>query len=186
MKHSLIAGAAVAAAVLLAADAASAAITMVGRGPAGDCFRAANGDRRDRSALDRCDLALAEDFLTTRDRAATLVNRAIIYLRRGQDDHALADLNAAVQLQPDLAEARIVRGAALIALRRFQDAVDEFTRALDLGVSHPERAYFQRAGAYEELGDARAAYYDYRRAAELAPGWHAPQVELARFQVRRQ
>jgi tetratricopeptide (TPR) repeat protein len=159
---------------------------MVGRGPALDCYRAAEIGRRDRSALDRCDLALAEDFLTTRDRAATLVNRAIIYLRRGQSAHALTDLDDAIQLQPDMAEAHVVRGGVLAALRRYREAVEEFTRALSLDMSQPERAYFQRAGAYEELGEARAAYHDYRRAAELAPGWRDPHVELARFQVVRQ
>src|SRR5690242_18157509 len=94
MKHMLIAGVAVAAAGLFVADPASAAITIVGHGPAGDCYLAANGARRDRAALDECDLALENQLLTPQDRVATLVNRSIIHLRRAEGASALADLDA--------------------------------------------------------------------------------------------
>lgn len=185
MKHFLLAGAAVAAALATALPS-EAYVIIVGRGPAADCYEAAASDRRDRVSIERCDLALAEDFLTLDDRAATLVNRAILYLRRGGAGQALSDLDAAIALKPDLTEAYVMRGAALVALNRHQDAVDQLTRALAMAPANPERAHFYRAAAHEELGDLRAAYTDYRRAAELAPDWRAPQLELARFQVRAQ
>src|SRR5262249_35019164 len=109
MKRLLIAGVAVAAASLFVCDAASAAITIVGHGPAGDCYHAANGPRRDLAAMDACNLALENQFLTIQDRAATLVNRAIIHLRRAERESALTDLDAAIALNSNLAEARIVR-----------------------------------------------------------------------------
>ena len=186
MKRRLIVSVVVTGANLLVFGAANAAVTIVGRGPASDCYQAATRARRDRIALDRCDLALESQFLTPQDQAATLVNRSIIHLRRNEGASAIADLDTAIALDPSLAEARIVRGAALVTLHRFQEAVDELTRALELGPAHPERAYFHRAAAYEELGDLRAAYRDYTRAAELAPGWRAPREELTRFQVRTQ
>ena len=37
----------------------------------------------------------------------------------------------------------------------------------------------------ESLGDARAAYYDYRKAQELAPDWLLPARQLKRFTVSR-
>ena len=39
--------------------------------------------------------------------------------------------------------------------------------------------------ANEGLGDLKAAYQDYSKAAELNPAWDAPKNELARFTVKR-
>jgi tetratricopeptide (TPR) repeat protein len=74
-----------------------------------------------------------------------------------------------------------MRGTALVELGRYAEAVDALTLALTLNPDRPERAYFYRAAANEELGRASAAYADYRRAAELAPDWGSPRTELTRF-----
>ena len=105
-------------------------------------------------------------------------------MRRDDDARALADFNAAVTLTPDSGEAHLMRGAALVELGRYAEAIETLTRAVSMNPERPERAYFYRAAAYEEVGDAHAAYRDYQRAAELAPDWRAPSLELARFQVR--
>jgi tetratricopeptide (TPR) repeat protein len=183
MKRALLAGAVIAAS-LFTPSANAAVIVIVGRGPALDCYMAAHNQRRDRDGVELCTLALDHDFLTREDRAATYVNRGIIQLRRGQTERALADLDDAVAVNSELAEAYVMRGAALVSAGRHQEAIADLTHALTLNPDHPERVYFYRAGAYEEVGNARAAYNDYRRAAELAPDWRDPTVELARFQVR--
>jgi len=183
MKRILLAGAVIAAS-LFTTSASAAVIVIVGRGPALDCYVAAHHQRRDRDGLELCTLALQHDFLTREDRAATFVNRSIILLRRRQTERALADLDDAVALKPDMAEAYVMRGAALTAAGRHEEAIEDLTNALALNPDDPARVYFYRAGAYEEMGNARAAYNDYRRAAELAPDWRPPAVELARFQVR--
>ena len=47
----------------------------------------------------------------------------------------------------------------------------------------PEKAYFNRALAYEGLDDEKSAYLDYQQAATLKPSWDAPRLELRRFTV---
>jgi hypothetical protein len=39
--------------------------------------------------------------------------------------------------------------------------------------------------AYEDQGDLKHAYIDYRKAAELNPSWDQPARQLARFNVDR-
>ena len=58
-----------------------------------------------------------------------------------------------------------------------------FTVALERNTARPAMAHFGRAMANEDLGNIPEAYRDYRRAAELEPGWTDVQTELARFQV---
>ena len=57
--------------------------------------------------------------------------------------------------------------------------------ALRLGVREPEKAYFNRALAYEGLDDEKSAYLDFQQALTLKPGWALPEHELLRFTVSR-
>lgn len=182
MKHMLFAGLVI---TLLAGASAEAAVVTTGSPYAEDCYRAALVQRDDVHALERCNTALREDFLTRRDRAATLVNRGIIHLYRGSFHDALRDFDAAIAAYPNLAEGHVHRGVALNAFHDWRGAIESLDRGLQLEPEEPAKAHFNRAIAHEELGDVAAAYHDYRRAAELAPEWSPPQRELTRFQVRR-
>jgi tetratricopeptide (TPR) repeat protein len=156
MKVTHFVGAALLLAMLAAPDAMATArrAVIIGLSPANDCYRAVLGHRQDAGSLAKCDMALADDFLPREVRAATLVNRAVLHLRRHESRGALMDANQALAMQ---------------------GALDQ---------DHSAMAYFYRANANEDLGNARAAYADYRHAAELNPAWAAPRTELARFQVR--
>ncbi len=127
---------------------------IVGVSPANDCYIAVTQRRQDGDAIDKCTLALTDDFLSRQVRAVTYVNRSVLHLRRHESRLALNDANEAIDLQNALSQ---------------DDAA---------------RAYFYRATANEDLGANRSAYEDYRHAAELSPSWAAPRTELARFQVR--
>ena len=179
MKYALFASVA----TLLAAGSAHAAIVTVGQGYARDCYDAAAQERSDLTALELCNSAIEEDFLTRQDRSATLINRGIVFLYRGQYAEALADFDAAIEASPDLAEGYTHRGVALLAYHDYRSAIEALNRGLTLEPSEPAKVYFNRAIAHEELGDIPAAYRDYRRAAELAPEWRPAQRELARFRV---
>jgi tetratricopeptide (TPR) repeat protein len=168
----------------LGIGAASAAVMVLGEGPAAACYEAARADRGDREALRDCDMAL-EGPITLRDRVATRINRGIIYVNRRQADQALVDFNEAIRLDPELGEAHVNRGAALMLRGDFRGAIDSINEGIALDTAELHKAYFNRAIAHEELGQLRAAYEDYQRAASLAPEWRSPQVELARFSVRR-
>ena len=80
-------------------------------------------------------------------------------------------------------EAYLNKGAALIRAENPGGALPLFTASLERNTARPEIAHYGRAIANESLGNARAAYDDYRRASELRPEWDEPLVELRRFRI---
>jgi len=175
---------ALATAMALALSAPANAVTFVSIGLAGACYDYARENRNSAEGLDQCSAALTAQRLSDRDRAATHVNRGIIHLRRGSYDMAMSDFDRAISVDPALAEGYINRGAALLRQQNYRGAVEAISQGLERSPEDPAQAYYNRAVANEELGNVRAAYNDYRRAAELRPTWDAPQFELSRFQVR--
>jgi tetratricopeptide (TPR) repeat protein len=146
------------------------------------CYENARDGLATAQALDQCDGAMTE-ALSPHDRAATYINRGVVHMNRGNPARALADFDNAIALQPQLAEGYINRGAALLVQNDLRGAIAAIDQGLQYTPEDPARAYYNRGVAHEDLGEIRAAYHDYRRAAELAPTWDAPRVELARFRV---
>ena len=172
---------------LALASPASAAITVIGNTSARLCYEAAeSGGAPSLSALARCDSALGDDNLERYEQVATLVNRGILKLRMRRIDAAIADFDAAIAQDPEQGEAYLNKGMAALHLQDgWQQAVPLFDTALGKRTRRPEIAYFGRAVAHEMAGKVKAAYFDYRQASRLAPGWDQPQAELARFTVRQ-
>lgn len=174
-----------AACVLAASTAAQASVTVIGGGLARDCSLAAfNGESATRYES-LCTQALDTEMLSPKDRAGTYVNRGVFRLRRAEFAKANGDFNRAVELKPDLGEAYVNRGAAAVGAKRYADGLADLNKAIALGVDEPEKAYYNRALAYEGLDDLKAAYFDYQKAVELSPTWEAPKRELVRFSVER-
>ncbi|HWA60915.1 MAG TPA: hypothetical protein VG939_06045 [Caulobacteraceae bacterium] len=180
----LAAGVAVAA-VLGAAGSARASVTVIGNGMAGDCSTAALHGKSDNESIRMCSEALEDEALNARDRAGTFINRGVMHLRRLAFDAARADFNVAIQLDPKIGEGWVNRGAVAIAQKRYQDGLSDINKGLELGVEEPEKAYYNRALAYEGLENAKAAYLDYQQAVTLKPDWILPQQQLLRFTVTR-
>ena len=180
MKHALWIGAV---AVALTASNASAALLVLGGAASKSCYEAATAEADNAADVHTCTTALLEEPLDQRDRAATLINRGIIYMHRSDAASALADFDAAIRLQPSLAEGHANRAAALLEQRDYRAALDAVALSLTLNPIDPAKAYYSSGVAHEELGEISAAYRDYRRAAELAPDWQPAQRELERFHV---
>jgi tetratricopeptide (TPR) repeat protein len=179
MRSAILAGL-----MILCAGRAAAAVTVFGGGKeAQACYAAAKAGRSDDVAIDVCTLALQQPDLTDQDRGGTLINRGVMYLRRMTLPSAQADLDAGVSLDPAAGEGWLDRGAVYIAERRWRIGIAFVDRAIALGVVEPEKAYYDRARAEEELDDAKAAYFDYLKAVELKPDWDLPKTELTRFSV---
>jgi len=174
-----------AAALAAIAAPAAASVLVMGTGMAADCSKAAFNGRSDKDAVVLCSRALDEESLARRDRAGTLVNRGVMLLRSKAYDAARADFDKAITLEPTLGEAFVNRGVSLMADKAYAEALAEIDRGLALGVDEPAKAYYNRALVQESLGDARAAYYDYRKAQDLAPDWALPARQLTRFTVSR-
>lgn len=170
-------------AALLSAGPSGASVTVFGDSFASTCSKYAREGRLDTAALDICGAALSEGVISRHDLAATYVNRATIQLHRQDWSSALLDLNAALNVDQRLGEARVNRGAVYIAQGKPRDAIVEIDAGLQLGSDEPEKAYYNRAIANELLEDVRSAYFDYRKASDLAPNWTEPQAALVRFKV---
>jgi tetratricopeptide (TPR) repeat protein len=133
------------------------------------------------AVVSTCTDALSFRHLTRQSEIQLLVNRGVTHLRRRENEEALADFDAVVAIDREHAEAQMNRGAALIQLRRYGEAIAAFTEALGLDVRDPYKAYFNRGAAREALGDARGAYEDYNTALEIYPNWAPADAELQRF-----
>ncbi|MBU1374323.1 MAG: hypothetical protein KKE02_21625 [Alphaproteobacteria bacterium] len=171
--------------LIAGAGASQAAVTVLGGGMAKECSDAALGGESDTKFEDICSQALETEILSLRDRAGTYVNRGVLKLRRKDFGGAQFDFDRAIQTKPDLGEAYVNRGAASVGARRYSEGLADINKALALGVDEPEKAYYNRALAYEGLDEMKAAYFDYQKAIELKPEWDQPKKELARFTVER-
>ncbi|MBW3617539.1 MAG: tetratricopeptide repeat protein [Proteobacteria bacterium] len=184
-----IAAAAVALSVALsafgAAGSAVAGTQTFGASDARRCMNAAFAGSTATTALEWCNMALAEGLLTPANRVGTLVNRGVLLMNRRDYASALADFEAALAMSPASGEALFNRGSVRIAQGRFSEGMADIDRSLALGLRQPEKAFYNRAIAREELSDAAGAYRDYLEAARLKPDWGLPRQELARFTVQR-
>jgi len=158
-------------------------VTVFGNTDAQACYIQTRLFSGSSDALTFCDKALKSTDLTTKDRAATLVNRGINLSRSEKHDLALADYRQAIELMPDLAEAYLNRGNTYIFRSQFRLALADYDRALELGTKEPYAAYYNRGLAYEALKDLKSAYKDFLHAQELRPDWSYPAERIARYQA---
>ena len=163
---------------------AMAGVTVIGSSSAHMCYLAAESAAMPGpSDLRQCNAALGEAVVDSRNITATYVNRGILHLRRGDVDGAMRDFDEALRRDPSEPEAYLNRGSALLRREQTGEALAMFSQALEHNTRRPALAHYGRAMAHELLGDVRSAYYDYRRASEIDPGWGAPREDLQRFRV---
>jgi tetratricopeptide (TPR) repeat protein len=169
-------------ATALSATAANAAVTVLTSGEAESCYQAAENGWDASEYIPICNFAL-NTYLSPRDRAATLVNRGILKLSRVDGDGSLDDFNKGLKIDASIAEGYVDRGASLILLKRFDEALAEINKGMAMHSKKPEVAFFDRAMAYEGLGNVQAAYEDYKQAQLIDPYFDEPTQELKRFKV---
>lgn len=161
--------------------AASGDVILNGNPQASACQEAAKFGDFNNTGIDECSLALGGALLSAHDRAATYTDRGAIHMQHRQFLVAKDDFDAALALDPNLANAYVDRGGTFIALKRYAEAIADIDHGLSLGADQPEKAYYNRAIADENLKDLQTAYADYLKASELAPNWAPPKTDLARF-----
>jgi lipoprotein NlpI len=131
------------------------------------CAPAAAGDW-DR-AIAACSRLVAMRSLKSAERAAAHLNRGVAYLRKGDADRALADLNAALEIDPADVVALNRRGEAYAAKADFQRAFADFSEAVRLNPRYP-LAFRNRARIHFYRGNFDAAAEDFRFAEQADPG----------------
>ena len=165
--------------------ASQAAVTVLGNGLARVCFTTAEFGGNPTDGIAACTEALEQTALPVHDRAATLVNRGILYSRVDEPETALKDYTDGLALDPTMGEGYVDRGAAYIVLKRYDDAMQDINKGISLNANRLQIAYYDRAIIQEALGNVRAAYEDYKKAVEIEPGFALANEQLARFRVIR-
>jgi tetratricopeptide (TPR) repeat protein len=167
----------------LLSQGAQAAVTVLGNGLSRTCYETAEFGGSPEDGIKACTDALDQMALPMRDRAATLVNRGILYSRFDEPKMAIADYDKGIEMEPGLGEAYVDRGAALIVLSRYDEAVQDIDKGIAMGANRLQIAYYDRGLAQEALGNVRAAYEDYKKATEIEPTFTLASSQLARFKV---
>ena len=109
-----------------------------------------------------------------------LNNRGVAYLNLRELDEALADFEAAIDLEPDYAEAYANRGRIHLDREDYDRAIEDLDRAIELAESLTE-AYGNRGLAYQYLGDDKQALADFTRAIDID---HHPQAYYNRAALK--
>ena len=153
-----------------------------GEATAQECYRsatlAAQLNIASRGDLESCAYALKHAPLDIHDRAATFLNRGIINAAMGEFEDAKKDYEKARRLAPEHGEIYVNRGNIFFLGQVYDKAVMEYTHALELDIAKKHIAHFNRALAYEKLGEFDKAETDYLTALELAPEWEAAKTKL--------
>ncbi|MEZ5992977.1 MAG: protein kinase [Planctomycetota bacterium] len=123
---------------------------------------------RARQDFTMAETAASRAFVLDERSAEALLNRALAHRANGRPGEAEADLNAALDLQPQYYDALIERGRLLNDRPIFLPVVDDFTTAI---AERPNnwRAYRARGFAYGTRYKLAEAVKDYDKAIELEP-----------------
>jgi lipoprotein NlpI len=153
------------AALLTAAGTASEA---AGQGADWKLCAPATSDEWDRS-IAACSRIVGAANLKVGDRAAALIQRGTIYLRKGDTERAISDYNAALQLRPGDVIALNRRGEAYSNRAAFEQAIADYDQAVRLNPRYP-LAFRNRARIHFYRGDFVAAAEDFRMAESIDRG----------------
>jgi tetratricopeptide (TPR) repeat protein len=145
------------------------------------CSKAAEGAGDLAAGLESCNLALRNPAAVHRD--ALMVNRGVIQARLGDNQAALADYNAAIAANPQSGDAYVSRAGVMIVMKRYDDALADANRAMQLHTSNMAAAYYSRAVVADERGNYNAAYADYKQALALKPDFGPAAMQIGRFKV---
>jgi len=112
------------------------------------------------SSLDGGAYAIVSERGDPEYRVSTTSGRTYNY------DEAIADLNSAAKLSPDLAYIYYNRANLLVASGKLPEAFDDYTRAVELN-PHFAEAYYNRGLVQIYMKDTRKGYLDISKAGEL-------------------
>jgi len=168
--------------LLACAGAQAQVVVSEGDGAGRDCYMHARFGSEPAKGLKVCALAL-DQGQSVSDRAATFDNRGIILNRQGRFDDAASDFSRAIALQPGLGDAYINLGSVLIRRKSYEEALVQIDKGMALGASFPHFGYYDRGLALELLGRYKEAYYDYKKALGLEPGFTLASERLKDFTV---
>lgn len=107
--------------------------------------------------------------------------RAVGYLKKNDLDHALADLNAAIRIDPSQSESYGYRGLAYVNLKQYDRARADFTEALRLNPKYAfARNWLQSIELSKQMDTRWERYLQEIQDERDYANWSAPPLELYR------
>jgi len=164
---------------------AYAQMVVMGKSKAAQCYEyALAGNSGTRSAINTCTEAF-DDVLSQRNRAATHVNRGVLFMRQGAQLKATSDYEAALAIKPNLTQAYVNHAASLIRQERYDEAIESLNTALS-DTESPTRAaaLYNRAIAFDAKKDYKGAYFDLKAALAIRPDWELALGMISRYEVQ--
>jgi tetratricopeptide (TPR) repeat protein len=146
-----------------------------------DFFLRGRGYLEDYKSQDNIDNAIAEfqraiavdqNYAPAYAAMGLAYNTGFVWKNRDKDwvDKAKTACDRALALTPQLAEGHTCLGNVFLSMGRYENAVQEFQRSLDLDHNSDE-TLSSLAAAYQKLGKASAAEDAYRKAVSLRPNY---------------
>jgi tetratricopeptide (TPR) repeat protein len=139
---------------------------LLGHAAADDLATCKNG--RGEEALAACTRALQAGRLDRTERVRVYNARGILWKRKGDYDRAIADYNAAVELDPQYHYAYYNRGISHFEKHDIDRAIADFTTVIRINPKFAQ-AYNNRGTAYKEKQDYDRALADYDQAIKTNP-----------------
>jgi tetratricopeptide (TPR) repeat protein len=115
-----------------------------------------------------CSAAIASGHLSSEALAIVFYDRGNAFHRKRQYDQAISDLDVALRLRPNFADALNNRGNNYYAKHQYARAIRDYDEALRLQPTYV-LALSNRGSAYLAEGNARRALQDFDRAVRLDP-----------------
>ena len=102
------------------------------------------------------------------------LTRAFESIKKKDYESAIADINEVLKTQPKEPNAFYYRGAINFALGKYDEAIADYTKAIDINTSRPSpQFYYERGNAYmyKSSPDNKSALADFNHVLEIAPDY---------------
>jgi tetratricopeptide (TPR) repeat protein len=119
-------------------------------------------------AVAGCSRAIDSHQYTGRDLARLHASRGVAYLAQGDLDHAMADYNESVRLDPTYARAYYDRGITWYRTGELDRAIAAYSEVIRLDPKKP-KAYYYRGVAWEKKCSLQEALADFETYSQLVP-----------------
>ncbi len=96
-------------------------------------------------------------------------NLANEYAEKGTYKLAIDFYTRAIEINPDKCEYYSKRAYSYLCLEQYEEAVSDYSKALELNTKQPDLTYYNRGLCYKALERHKEAIKDFTKAIELAP-----------------
>ena len=114
-----------------------------------DCYKqtelSQQGQQKHNGSVESCTTLTENRFIPKHIKAVAFFNRGVIYHYLGQEEKAIADIQVANELQPDLAEAHIALSSLFFQTKQVGSSLVHLDKAIELIGQRQDLQKFRQA-----------------------------------------